>query len=87
MINKAKKNYPTAQFIHGDANQSILFNPGNFDLITILYFTIYYIKNKMTVFKNCYEWLDSGGYLAIHLVNMYNCGYQNQYLYILQKPK
>lgn len=69
MINKAKKNYPTAQFIHGDANQSILFNPGNFDLITILYFTIYYIKNKMTVFKNCYEWLDSGGYLAIHLVN------------------
>ena len=69
MINKAKENYPKLNFIHGDANQSILFTPGNFDLITILYFTIYYMKDKMTIFKNCYEWLDNEGYLAIHLVN------------------
>lgn len=69
MINKAKQNYPKLDFIRGDANQSILFNPGNFGLITILYFTIYYMKNKMTVFKNCYDWLDNGGYLVIHLVN------------------
>ena len=69
MINKAKQNYPKLDFIRGDANQSILFNPGNFGLITILYFTIYYMKNKMTVFKNCYDWLDNEGYLAIHLVN------------------
>ena len=69
MINKAKQNYPKLDFIRGDANQSILFNPGNFGLITILYFTIYYMKNKMTVFKNCYDWLDNEGYLVIHLVN------------------
>ena len=44
-----------------------LFN--NFGLITILYFTIYYIKDKMTTFRNCYNWLDYGGYLILHLVN------------------
>ena len=51
MINKAKENYPQLNFMQGDANQSILYNPEQFGLITILYFTIYYMKDKKTVFK------------------------------------
>lgn len=69
MIQKAKENYPTLNFMLGDVNQSILYNPGQFGLITLFYFTIYYMKDKMSVFKNCYDWLDNGGYLVIHLVN------------------
>ena len=69
MINKAKENYPQLNFMQGDANQSILYKPEQFGLITILYFTIYYMKDKKTVFKNCYDWLDNNGYLVIHLVN------------------
>tara|TARA_A100001015_G_scaffold64114_1_gene70766 strand:- start:3951 stop:4850 length:900 start_codon:yes stop_codon:yes gene_type:complete len=69
MIDKAKENYPQLNFMQGDANHSILYNPEQFGLITILYFTIYYMKDKKTVFKNCYDWLDNNGYLVIHLVN------------------
>ena len=27
------------------------------------------------------------GFIMKGKINMYNCGYENQYLYILQKPK
>ena len=37
----------------------------------LLYFTVYYIKDKTTFFENCYDWLKPGGYLALHLVNKY----------------
>ena len=31
--------------------------------------TIYYIKDKKALFKNCFNWLMPGGYLSLHLVN------------------
>lgn len=69
MITKAKKTYPQLEVETGDALQSIIYQPQTFTHIMSLYFTVYYIKNKMVFFKNCYDWLKPGGYLIIHLVN------------------
>ena len=32
-------------------------------------FTIYQFEDKMTLFRNCYHWLEPNGYLIMHLVN------------------
>ena len=37
--------------------------------ILLLDFAIYYIKDRRTLFYNCYHWLKPGGYLVLHLVN------------------
>ena len=37
--------------------------------ILLLDFAIYYIKDRRTLFYNCYHWLKPGGYLILHLVN------------------
>jgi SAM-dependent methyltransferase len=72
MVEFSKGKYPDAKYICGDIQESNLFNPGSFTHITCLYFTIYCmngadgIKNMM---KNCYQWISSGGYMMIHLVD------------------
>ena len=69
MIKKAKQNHPSCQFKKEDALDTMIFQPNIFSLITCLYFTIYYIKEKRQFFKNCMRWLEPGGKLAIHLVD------------------
>lgn len=69
MINKAKEYYPDYNFVVGDALRSDKFYPNSFTHILCLYFTIYYIKDKMKFFKNCMNWLKPGGYLVIHVVD------------------
>ena len=69
MVAKAKHNYPSCKFMHGDVLKSIQFQPNTFTHITCLYFTIYMIKNKRLLFQNCMQWLKPGGYLLIHLVD------------------
>ena len=69
MIKKAQKKFPESEFKVGTALNSMLFAPNSFTHITCLFFTLYYIKNKMQFFKNCFDWLMPGGYLIIHLVN------------------
>ncbi len=69
MVDAARKNYPGATFRHGSALQANMFAPSSFTHITSLYFTLYYIKDKATFFRNCYTWLMPGGYLVIHLVD------------------
>lgn len=69
MVKKAKDNYPDLDFIRGDAMNSFAFNHGSFTHIMCLYFTIYYFKNKRQFFQNCYNWLQNGGCLCIHLVD------------------
>jgi SAM-dependent methyltransferase len=68
MINKAKEFYPDYNFVVGDALKSDNFYPNSFTHILCLYFTIYYMKDKMQFFKNCMNWLKPGGYLVLHLV-------------------
>jgi len=69
MIKKAKENYPNNKFEVLDALNSNAFKPNSFTHILCLYFTIYYMKDKMHFFHNCMNWLMPGGYLVIHLVN------------------
>ena len=73
MIQKAKQNYP--DFAHnfkvGDGLDGFLFKDNSLTHILCLYFTIYYIEDKMKFFYNCMNWLMPGGYLIIHLVDRY----------------
>ena len=69
MIKKAKENYPKLDFSVGDVLDSSKFNANVFTHILCLYFTIYYFPDKRIFFDNCMEWLRSGGYLVVHLVD------------------
>ena len=68
MVSKAKKNYADVDFMVGDVMSSMTFNNGSFNIITMLYFTVYYFENKIDLFSNCYNWLDYKGYLVVHVV-------------------
>ena len=69
MVAKAKENYPTATFKLGDIMNKSTYSPAQFTHITCLYFTIYYLQDKSTFFRNCIYFLKPGGYLIIHLAN------------------
>jgi SAM-dependent methyltransferase len=73
MINKAKQQYPfiAENFKVGDGLDGNLFRDNSLTHILCLYFTIYYMKDKMHFFYNCMNWLMPGGYLIIHLVDKY----------------
>lgn len=74
MIQKAKENNPTIanQFKVGDGLDGSLFRDNSITHILCLYFTIYYMKDKMRFFYNCMDWLMPGGYLIVHLVDKHN---------------
>ena len=69
MISKAKLNYPSYNFIIGNALDYDQFQPNSFTHILCLYFTLYYFENKQKFFNNCMEWLMPGGTLIVHVVN------------------
>ena len=69
MIAKAKENYPQYDFVKGDIMNANQFQPNSFTHVLCLYFTIYYMQNKMQFFSNCYNLLMPGGYLVVHLVD------------------
>lgn len=73
MIQKAKENNPSisSNFKVGDGLDNYLFKDDSLTHILCLYFTIYYIKDKMRFFYNCINWLMPGGYLIVHLVDKY----------------
>ena len=69
MIEFSRKKFPKYKFQVGDIEKTISFPSDKFSHITLLYFSIYYIKNKKQLFQNCFNWLQPGGMLIIHLVN------------------
>ena len=69
MVEQAKKKYPKASFKKGDMLNSMTYEQSSLDVISCLYFTIYYIKDKKRFIDNCYSWLKPGGHLVLHLVN------------------
>ena len=48
---------------------AMTYEQSSLDVISCLYFTIYYIKDKKRFIDNCYSWLKPGGHLVLHLVN------------------
>jgi SAM-dependent methyltransferase len=73
MIKKAKQNNPNManNFRVGDGLDGHLFNNNSLTHVLCLYFTIYFMKDKMKFFYNCMDWLMPGGYLIVHLVDRY----------------
>lgn len=73
MIEKAKEKNPylSNSFRVGDGLDNTLFKDNSLTHILCLYFTIYYMKDKMRFFYNCINWLLPGGYLIVHLVDKY----------------
>ena len=69
MVKRSQRKYPHLTFSQGDVMKSMNFEMNSFTHISCLYFTIYYMENKLQFFKNCYNWLMPGGSLTVHLVN------------------
>ena len=69
MIKKAKENYPDYDFIEGDVMNAMKFQSNSYTHILCLYFTLYYFKDKLQFFKNCFKWLMPGGCLVVHIVD------------------
>lgn len=69
MVKCSRSKHPNSTFKVGNALENMTFEHHRFSHITALYFTLYYINDKITFFKNCYDWLKPGGFLIVHLVN------------------
>lgn len=54
---------------HGDTTDPSACSAAEFDHICMLYFTVYYLKNKEAVFRNAYLWTKPGGRFVIQVVN------------------
>lgn len=69
MVAVARKNYPQRDFRVGEVEVIGQFAAGEFNLFTMYYFTYYYLRDPVMMFKNAFMWLQPGGCLVIHLVN------------------
>jgi SAM-dependent methyltransferase len=69
MIAAARRKHPKGDYRVGDAEVAGQFAAGEFNLITMFYFTYYYLRDPDATFRNVYNWLQPGGVLVIHLVN------------------
>lgn len=69
MIAAARRRHKKGDYRVGSAEVAGQFAAGEFNLITMYYFTYYYLKDPDAVFRNIYNWLQPGGVLVIHLVN------------------
>ena len=69
MVEYASKRHPNCKFMRGDPLDFMSFSSEYATAILLLDFAIYYIKDRRTLFYNCYHWLKPGGYLVLHLVN------------------
>jgi SAM-dependent methyltransferase len=69
MVAKARKTYPKNDYRVGTAERVGQFAASEFNLITLNYFTYYYLTDPVQMFRNTFQWLQPGGCLIIHLVN------------------
>lgn len=74
MVENALTKYPdipAANIKTADPFTAAIYEPDIFTHVLMNYYTVYQwtAAQKMTIFKNTYVWLRSGGYLVVHLVN------------------
>ena len=69
MVAAARKKFPKNDFRVGDVEQIGQFAASEFNLVTMFYFTYYYLRDPDMTFKNIFNWLQPGGCLVLHLVN------------------
>ena len=69
MVLRSRKLYPDNTYIVGDVETPTIFSAGQFNLLTMYYFTIYYMPNKAQILRNLFTWMSPGGALIVHMVN------------------
>lgn len=69
MIERAIQLYPGNKYMVGDVVTTTLFSASQFNLVTMYYFTIYYLHQKAQILKNIFTWMKPGGAFIVHLVN------------------
>ena len=69
MVSYSEKKYPKSEYRCENAVEPMAFEKSTFSHILCTYFTIYEIKDRPTFFRNCFFWLQPGGYLILHLVD------------------
>jgi len=69
MIEYAQNKYVDINLIHGDFEDPMMFDKRIFTHILCTQSTIYFIKDKVSFFRNCFYWLMPGGFIAVHLVD------------------
>jgi len=69
MIAEAKKRFPERDYIVGDATVATMATADQFDLVTMLYFTVYMVPDRTQMLKNIFLWLAPGGVFVCHIVN------------------
>jgi len=66
-----KEQSDSVSFLKGDMNNENTFSPGQFSHAALLFFTVYYSKDTVGVFRNLFYWIKPGGQIAIEVVNKY----------------
>lgn len=69
MITEARKRYPEREFVVGDATVATMAAAEQFDIATLLYFTVYMVPERTAMLKNIFLWLAPGGLFVCHIVN------------------
>jgi SAM-dependent methyltransferase len=69
MVKKSEERYPDALIQCGNVQEPMLFEKGTFTHILCTGLTFYQFQDKVEFFRNCYFWLQPGGYLILHLVD------------------
>lgn len=69
MIEVARKKHPKNDYRIKEAENIGSFAAGEFNLVTMYYFTYYYLRDRDQVFQNVFNWLQPGGCFVVHLVN------------------
>jgi len=69
MVTAARKKYPKADYRVGEVEQIGAFAAGEFNLVTMYYFTVYYLRDRTAAFRNLFQLLQPGGCLVFHGVN------------------
>jgi SAM-dependent methyltransferase len=69
MITRARQQHKDLDLRVGDAEMIGVAAAGEYSLITLYYFTFYYLQDRVAAVRNFYQWLQPGGCLVLHLVN------------------
>ena len=69
MIEEGRRRFPDRDLQVGDATVATMAAAGQFDLVTMFYFTIYMVPDRLQMLRNIYLWLAPGGSFVVHIVN------------------
>lgn len=89
MIKYSENKYPSANYKCGNIEEPMLFEKNTFTHVLCLFYTLYQFKDKVSFFRNCYHWLQPGGYLIVHLVepSKFNMAVPSAKHFIFGSPK